>query len=68
MIPCVTDVAGAAADDTRVWDERLGWAFGLIEDDPAARTAVLVRLTEAQRKVADALGRCNEMWWLTRPL
>jgi hypothetical protein len=68
MILCVTDVAGAGADDARVWDERLGWAFGLIADDPAARTAALVRLAEAQRKVADALGRSNEMWWLTRPL
>jgi hypothetical protein len=65
MIPCVTDVAGVGADDARVWDKRLGWAFGLIADDPAVRTAALVRLAEARRKVVDALGWSNEMWWLT---
>ncbi|MFJ9456260.1 hypothetical protein ACIRST_14365 [Kitasatospora sp. NPDC101447] len=58
----------AGADDARAWDERLGWAFGLIADDPAERAAALVRLAEAQRKVSDALGRFNEMWWLTSSL
>ncbi|MFC8882056.1 hypothetical protein [Streptomyces cinereoruber] len=59
---------GAGADGVRAWDERLGWAFGLIADDWATRTAALVRLAEAQRKVAEAVGRSNEMWLLTRPL
>ncbi|MFJ8038978.1 hypothetical protein ACIRBX_00505 [Kitasatospora sp. NPDC096147] len=64
----MSEEAGAGSDDARAWDERLGWAFGLVADDPAARTAALVRLVEAQRKVAEALGRSNEMWLLTRPL
>ncbi|MER7582262.1 hypothetical protein [Kitasatospora sp. NPDC097691] len=64
----MAEKAGADVDEARAWDERLGWAFGLIADDPAARAAALVRLAEAQRNVAEALGRSNEMWWLTRPL
>ncbi|QEV42114.1 hypothetical protein CP978_29320 [Streptomyces nodosus] len=39
MIPCVAEETGADADDARAWDERLGWAFGLTADDPAARSA-----------------------------
>lgn len=68
MISCVAEEVVAGADDARAWDERLGWAFGLIADDPAERAAALVRLAEARRKVADALGRFNEMWRLTSPL
>lgn len=68
MIPCVAEAAGIDADDARAWAERLGWAFGLIADNPAVRGAALARLAEAQRRVADALGRFNEMWLLTRPL
>jgi hypothetical protein len=68
MIPCVAEEAGAGADDACAWDERLGWTFGLVADDPAERAAALVHLAEARRKVADALGRFNEMWRLTRPL
>ncbi|MFB7338415.1 hypothetical protein ACFC00_43595 [Streptomyces adustus] len=68
MILCVAKGAGKDADDACAWAERLGWAFGLIAEDPAARGAALVQLTEAQRKVTEALARSNEMWLLTRPL
>ncbi|REK88247.1 hypothetical protein DY245_22345 [Streptomyces inhibens] len=37
--PCVAEETGADADDARAWDERLGWAFGLIADHPATRSA-----------------------------
>jgi hypothetical protein len=56
------------ADDASAWDERLGWAFGLIAEEPADRELALVRLSEAKRAVHDALDRFNELWWLTRPL
>ncbi|MET7472792.1 hypothetical protein ABZT17_00305 [Streptomyces sp. NPDC005648] len=64
----MAEEAGTDADDACAWAERLGWAFGLISEDPAARGAALVHLAEAQRKVLDALARSNEMWLLTRPL
>ncbi|MGW1752463.1 hypothetical protein ACWCRD_44115 [Streptomyces sp. NPDC002092] len=64
----MTEEADAGADTAGAWDERLGWAFGLIADDPAERAAALARLTDARRKVQDALGRFNEMWRLTLPL
>ncbi|MFD8544548.1 hypothetical protein [Streptomyces sp. NPDC059649] len=64
----MADEAGTGADDACAWHERLGWAFGLIADDPAARTAALAHLIEARRQVADALVRFNEMWRLTLPL
>lgn len=60
--------AGTDADDAGAWAERLGWAFGLIADDPVERSSALVHLVEARRKVKDALARFNEMWLLTRPL
>nr|BFD80750.1 hypothetical protein StreXyl84_01510 [Streptomyces sp. Xyl84] len=68
MIPYVAGEAGADADDAGAWAERLGWAFGLIAEDPAARDAALVRLAEARREVTDALARSRETWLLTRPL
>lgn len=68
MISCVAEEAGTGADDACLWDERLSWAFGLIADDPAARTAALAHLAEARRQVEDARGRFNETWRLTRPL
>lgn len=68
MISCVAEEAGAGVDDACAWDERLGWAFGLIADDPDERTAALVRLAEAQKEVADALSRFNAVWRLTSPL
>ncbi|MEU3290492.1 hypothetical protein [Streptomyces longwoodensis] len=64
----MAEEAGTEADDARAWAERLGLAFGLIADNSTVRGAALARLTEAQRKVANALGRFNEMWLLTRPL
>lgn len=64
----MAEEAGTDAGDAGAWAERLGWAFGLIAQDPAARGAALKHLTKAQRKVTDALARSNEMWLLTRPL
>ncbi|WP_326790518.1 hypothetical protein [Streptomyces sp. NBC_00151] len=62
------DYVWTDTDDACAWAERLGWAFGLIAEDPAARGAALVHLAEAQRKVTDALARYHEMWRLTQPL
>ncbi|MEU9923867.1 hypothetical protein AB0H51_21670 [Streptomyces griseoluteus] len=64
----MAEEAGTDADDACAWDERLGWAFGLIAEEPATRGATLVHLAEAQRKVADARARFNEIWRLTRTL
>ncbi|MFI6647340.1 hypothetical protein ACIBI8_06855 [Streptomyces sp. NPDC050529] len=60
--------AGAGADDAQVWDARLGWAFGLIADDPVDRGAALDLLADAQGNVQGALGRFNELWHSTLPL
>ncbi|MEV0222353.1 hypothetical protein [Streptomyces sp. NPDC050704] len=49
-------------DDARAWDERLGWAYGLIADDPGERAAALERLAAERKKVDSALGRFNEAW------
>jgi hypothetical protein len=72
MISCVTKTAGSGAgtdvDDARLWNERLGWAYGLIADDPADRAAALVCLADAQRSVGEALGRFNELLRSTLPL
>ncbi|MFB8038232.1 hypothetical protein ACFC5Z_36015 [Streptomyces sp. NPDC056004] len=64
----MAEEAGTDADDACAWAERLGWVFGLIAEDPAARGAALVHLAEARRKVADARARYYELWRLTRPL
>ncbi|MFE9783229.1 hypothetical protein ACFYPA_34405 [Streptomyces sp. NPDC005775] len=64
----MAEEAGTDADDACAWAERLGWAFGLIAEDPAARGAALVHLAEAQKKVTDARARFNEMWRVTRTL
>ncbi|MGW7241501.1 hypothetical protein [Streptomyces sp. NPDC054804] len=64
----MAEEAGTDADDACAWAERLGWAFGLVAEDPVARGAALVHLAEARRRVTDALDRSNEMWLLTRPL
>ncbi|MFJ7258102.1 hypothetical protein ACIQWV_37545 [Streptomyces sp. NPDC098085] len=60
--------AGAGVEEAHAWDARLGWAFGLIADDPAERAAALVRLADVQGNVRDTLGRFNELWRLTLPL
>ncbi|MFC7219470.1 hypothetical protein ACFQLX_15005 [Streptomyces polyrhachis] len=64
----MAEEADTDADDACAWAERLGWAFGLIAEDPVARGAALIHLAEAQRKAADTGARLNEMWQLTRPL
>jgi hypothetical protein len=70
MISCVTKEADAdpSIDEAHAWDARLGWAFGLIAEDPAERAAALVRLAHVQGNVRDALGRFNELWRSTLPL
>ncbi|WP_328744113.1 hypothetical protein OHT57_02185 [Streptomyces sp. NBC_00285] len=60
-----SDVSG---DDADVWHERLGWAFGLIANDPAERAAALVRQADAQRNTQDARQRFNNMWRRIYPL
>ncbi|MFG2563378.1 hypothetical protein [Streptomyces sp. NPDC048496] len=60
--------ASAGGDDARAWDERLGWAFGLIADDPEERATALAALAVARKNNRDALDRFNELWRLTLPL
>lgn len=60
--------AGSGDADADAWSARLGWAFGLIADDPVERAAALTHLDEARRNASDALARSNDLWWLTRPL
>ncbi|MFE9429245.1 hypothetical protein ACFYNO_40595 [Kitasatospora sp. NPDC006697] len=60
--------AGTGTDNADAWKERLGWAFGLIADDPADRAVAAARLAEARATVTDALSRYNEMWRVTLPL
>ncbi|MGA5822432.1 hypothetical protein ACPC54_31770 [Kitasatospora sp. NPDC094028] len=59
------DEDAVAGDDARAWGERLGWAFGLVADDPAERAAALARLARARRDVEGAFARYNEAWRLT---
>ena len=49
-------------DDARTWDERLGWAYGLIADEPAVRAAALDQLASSRKDVLDAQSRFNEAW------
>ncbi|MGP4051569.1 hypothetical protein [Streptomyces sp. 2A115] len=58
----MSEVAGAGTDDARAWDERLGWAYGLIADDPGQRAAALGHLDAERRKVDGARQRFNEAW------
>ena len=60
--------SGPADDEAAAWRARLGWAFGLITDDPAEREAALAHLDGARRNAWAARDRCNELWHLTRPL
>ncbi|WP_405389649.1 hypothetical protein OG596_18195 [Streptomyces sp. NBC_01102] len=60
--------AGSGGDEVDAWRERLGWAFGLIADDPAERAAALAHLAGARANTWAALDRFNELWQLTRPL
>jgi hypothetical protein len=43
-------------DDARAWRARLGWAFGLVAEDPADRAAALARLIEVKGEVRAARG------------
>ncbi|MFJ5711625.1 hypothetical protein [Streptomyces sp. NPDC093105] len=56
---------GGGAED---WRARLGWAFGLVADDPAERAAALAHLEGARKNTWAARDRCNELWHLTSPL
>lgn len=60
--------AGSGANEADAWRARLGWAFGLIADDPAEREAALAHLDGARKNTWAALDRWNELWHLTRPL
>lgn len=55
------------ADTDDAWSARLGWALGLIADDPAERAVALDRLADARRRVQEAQGRFNELWWPPAP-
>ncbi|MET7443397.1 hypothetical protein ABZS63_41650, partial [Streptomyces sp. NPDC005568] len=45
----MAEVMGPGVDDARAWEERLGWAYGLIAADPAERDAAQERLAAARR-------------------
>ncbi|MFE5596041.1 hypothetical protein [Streptomyces sp. NPDC056549] len=64
----MTKDATPGDDDARAWDAQLGWAFGLIADDPATRAAALHHLDRASERADQALERSNELWYLTLPL
>ncbi|MGV9705829.1 hypothetical protein [Streptomyces sp. NPDC003483] len=53
---------GVGIDGVGVWNERLGWAYGLIASDPAVRAVALVRLAAAEKDTRDALDRYNKTW------
>jgi hypothetical protein len=67
----VSDATGAKPDsdgeETRVWDSRLGWAYGLIADDPLDRAVAHMRHTHAGERVGKALKHFNETFDLNRP-
>lgn len=44
--------------------ERLGWAFGLVSDDPVERAAAPAQLIEVQRRTCEAQQESNELWCL----
>ncbi|MFF8599172.1 hypothetical protein ACF065_14890 [Streptomyces sp. NPDC015232] len=58
-------MTNGAAD---TWHARLGWAFDLVAEDPAARAAALAHLDAARRNARVARVRSNELWQLTLPL
>jgi hypothetical protein len=71
MISGMTNGAEGArlgGDEADAWHGRLGWAFGLIADDPTEREAALAHLDGARRNAWAALDRWNELWLITRPL
>ncbi|THV29060.1 hypothetical protein [Glycomyces paridis] len=48
---------GEGAED---WEARLGWAFGLIDEDPGVRAAAIEHLERTQETTHRALERGNE--------
>lgn len=68
MVSRVIEDAVAGDDDARAWDERLGWAFGLVADDPAERAVALARLVRTRQEVEGAFDRYHTAWRLTLPL
>ncbi|MFI8326777.1 hypothetical protein [Streptomyces sp. NPDC085529] len=60
--------SAARGEGAEGWRARLGWAFGLVSDDPAERAAALAQLDGARKNVRVACDRANELWHLTSPL
>jgi hypothetical protein len=60
----MAEVMGPGVDDARAWEERLGWAYGLIAADPAERDAAQERLAAARRSTGLARRRFDEAWRL----
>ncbi|MGG2460633.1 hypothetical protein ACO0M4_12580 [Streptomyces sp. RGM 3693] len=54
--------AGARPAGPDEWHKCLGWAYGLVASDPAARAAALSHLAEAQRNTQTAIDLLNESW------
>jgi hypothetical protein len=44
------------------WDDRLSWAFGLIDGDPQLRARACQRLELARRQRSEALTAFNHVW------
>lgn len=67
----VTDATGAGpnvdGEEARAWDSRLGWAYGLIAEDPLDRAVAHVRHAQARERVGAAIQRYNEASDLHRP-
>lgn len=53
--------------DGRAWDSRLGWAYGLIADDPLDRAAAHMGHAQARERVSKALKLFNETFDLNHP-
>lgn len=51
----------ADADTDAGWKARLGWAYGLIADDPTVRDAALTSLAGARVRVGETLDRFNAL-------
>ncbi|WP_327327925.1 hypothetical protein OG735_39370 [Streptomyces sp. NBC_01210] len=73
MISTVAEKASAGSgasldNEAGRWDERLGWAYGLVADDPGERAAALTQLSNSHRKTSDAHDRMNEAWRRRLPL
>lgn len=53
---------GHGGDGAAIWDARLGWAYGLLAEDPAERALALERQRQSQRDVHDAWRRSHDLW------